>query len=280
MMRQRIVFEHATLGYGKSIVAEDLTMTIDEGAFVGFVGPSGAGKTTILRAILGAIAPLKGTVAVVGSGRDRSKVRLGYVPQLETIEWHFPITVRETILMGRTSASGPWPWPRKQDVRDAEDLMEQLGIGSLGFRPLHDLSGGQQQRVFLARALIGSPDLLLLDEPTSGVDVAARADIVDILKDLNDQGMTIVITTHDLNSVAAQIPEVICFNRTVIARGAPLETLTAETLRETFDIEMVVLEHDGLLITAEAPSHVAEHPHHFHIHHHHGDEHEEHGEER
>jgi ABC-type Mn2+/Zn2+ transport system ATPase subunit len=153
------------------------------------------------------------------------------------------------------------------------EVLERLGISELRDRHIRALSGGQQQRVFLARALIRRPELLLLDEPTAGLDVRTRQEILDLLGGLSDQGMGVVLTSHDLNAVAAALPEVVCLNRRVVAQGAPGEVFTPEVLRETFGSEMVVFRHDGVLMTADAPVHVVEHRHHVHLHH--GPEHDD-----
>ena len=268
MTSPMVEFVDAAFSYDGGVIAVEASLRLAAGGLVGLVGPSGAGKTTLLRAMLGQVRPVRGEVRV--SGRPLSAgpaARIGYVPQLETIDWHFPITVAECVLLGRVRESGPWPWARSRDRIDMEELLERLGIGELRHRHLRALSGGQQQRVFLARALIRRPDLLLLDEPTSGIDVRTRQEILDLLQELNASGVGIVLTTHDLNSVAALLPELVCLNRTVVAAGTPAEVFLPEVLRATFGSEMIVFEHDGLLLTADAPSHGPMHRHHVHVHH-------------
>ena len=262
-----VEFDQAVFSYGDGEVAAEADFRLGRGGLVGLVGPSGAGKTTLLRALLGQLRPVQGQVRVAGVPVARNGTRVGYVPQLETIDWHFPITVAECVLLGRVSESGPWPWPRARDRADMLILLERLGIADLADRHIRALSGGQQQRVFLARALLRHPDLLLLDEPTSGVDVATRQEILALLHELNRDGVAIVLTTHDLNAVAALLPEVVCVNRRVIAQGPPRAVFTPDVLRATFRSEMIVFEHDGLLLTADAPHHGVEHSHHAHLHH-------------
>jgi zinc/manganese transport system ATP-binding protein/zinc transport system ATP-binding protein len=265
-----VAFERAAFSYGNGLVVDDITFDLAPGAMVGLVGPSGSGKTTLLRGVLGQLRPVRGQVRVDGEpvGR-RLPRRVGYVPQLESIDWHFPITVSEAVFLGLVSDSGLWPWPRLQDRRAVAGLLERLGIAELAGRHLRELSGGQQQRVFLARALIRRPDLLLLDEPTSGVDVRTRQEILALLRDLNHDGIAVLLTTHDLNAVAAGLPELVCVNRRVVAQGPPEVVFTPKVLRDTFGSEMVVIRHDGVLLAADAPAHVGEHPHHLHIHHDH-----------
>jgi zinc/manganese transport system ATP-binding protein len=233
-----------------------VNLNIDSGAFVGVVGPSGAGKTTLLRAIVGAVPRLNGKVFVGGqSVAFGSTPNVGWVPQLETVDWNFPATVREVVLMGRWSHRSWRPWTDRSDRKLVDDLLDRLGIAGLGDRHIRSLSGGQQQRVFLARAMIGSPSLLLLDEPTSGVDIKTRDDILHLLADLNEDGMTIILTTHELNSVAAHLPWVLCVNRRVIAEGDPDQIFTSEVLGATYGADLRVVRQDGTLLVADAAPH-------------------------
>jgi ABC-type Mn2+/Zn2+ transport system ATPase subunit len=255
-----VAFDEAAFSYGGELVLEGVTLRVDRGALLGLVGPSGAGKTTLLRAVLRQVKPVRGEVRL---GR---RTRVGYVPQLETIDWHFPITVAELVHQGRATESGPWPWPRKRDRQETAELLDRLGIAHLASRHIRALSGGQQQRAFLARALIRRPELLLLDEPTAGVDVRTRREVLDLLRSLNADGIAIVLTTHDLNAVAAGLPRIVCLNRRVVSIGPPEVVLTPEVLRATFGSEMLVFRHDGSLLTVDAPDHAQEHAHHVHVH--------------
>jgi len=258
-----VSFERAAFAYAGGPVVLDVDTRIETGAMVGLVGPSGAGKTTMLRAVLGQLRPVRGRVVTTPG------LRVGYVPQLETIDWNFPITVGQAVLLGRVSESGPWPWPRKHDRDEAAELLDRLGIGELWGRQIRALSGGQQQRVFLARALIRRPDVLVLDEPTAGVDVATRRELLVLLEKVNRDGITVIVATHDLNSVAAMLPWLVCLNRRVVAAGPPEHVLSAAVLRATFGAEMVVVRHEGQLLATDAPLHDAvdrAHAHHVHLH--------------
>jgi ABC-type Mn2+/Zn2+ transport system ATPase subunit len=252
-----ISLQQISCAYRDNVVLRNVSMEIPAGQFVGVVGPSGAGKTTLLRAILGLVPRVQGTVLVGGSPvkNGRPPASVGYVPQVETVDWNFPVTVDNVVLMGKVSRMGPWPWPSKADRREVAATLERLGIGHLGGRQIRDLSGGQQQRTFLARALIGRPQILVLDEPTASVDLKTRDDIMIFLAELNRQeGVTIVITTHDLNTVAAQLPAVACVNGGLIAYGNPATVLTSPILSRTFDVDMRVLRdpETGELLVAEA----------------------------
>ena len=240
-------------GYEKQRVLNGVNLEILRGDFVGLLGPSGSGKTTLLRAMLGAVDVYEGEVVVDGVRASDGRPRIGYVPQLETIDWNFPVTVREVVMMGRTMENRFFPWFRKEEKELANHMMDQLGILDLAGRHIRNLSGGQQQRVFLARALVSSPSLLLLDEPTSGVDVKTRDDVMHLLHDLNHEGVTIVITTHEINAVAVHLPRLVCMAGRVLAQGTPYEVITPEVLFQTYGAEMPVINYEGMPIVAESP---------------------------
>lgn len=256
-METLVEWRNVTCSFGGPPILRDVSLHIHRCQFAGIVGPSGAGKTTLLRTILGTVEPVAGEIYVAGKpvrGEAKRGVgRVGYVPQLETVDWNFPVTVEEVVLMGRTMQSGPWPWASRQDRQRATDVLERLGIGGLQKRHIRDLSGGQQQRVFLARALIAEPDILILDEPTAGVDVKTRDDILHLLAELNQQGVTVLLTTHDLNAVAAHLPWVICLNQTVIAEGRPDDIFHDGVLNRTFRADLMVMRQNGLLFVVDRP---------------------------
>jgi zinc/manganese transport system ATP-binding protein len=249
-----VELQHVTFGYGAVPVLEDINLHLHSGQFAALVGPSGAGKTSLLRLILGMLSPHHGTISIQGrtfQGQPAAKV--GYVPQLETVDWNFPVTVEQVVLMGRVRRSGIWPWPSAEDRRCVRNVLNRLEIGKLANQHIRNLSGGQQQRVFLARALIAEPDLLVLDEPTTGVDMRTAENVLHMLGDLNRQGITILMTTHDLNAAAAHVPWVICLNRRVVAQGAPEDVFTSATLNETYQGDMIVIRQDGMLFVQQKP---------------------------
>jgi ABC-type Mn2+/Zn2+ transport system ATPase subunit len=248
-----VQFRDVSFTYGEETVLDRVDVVVREGAFVGVVGPSGAGKSTFLKLAAGTIRPSRGEVLFGPEGTDRG-IRLGVVPQTEAIDWNFPVTVEEVVLLGRAADGGLLPWASRSLKREAMDVLEKLGIGDLAHRHIRNLSGGQQQRVFIARALIRRPQLLLLDEPTSGVDVGTRHDVLHLLHTLNHEGIAVVITTHDLSAVAAHLPSLICLNRRVVAAGTPGEVLTSSNLRELYGAEMVVVERDGMLLIGDEPA--------------------------
>ena len=243
-----------TCGYGSEAVLVDVDLAVHRGEFIGIVGPSGAGKTTALRVLSGSLRVAHGSVT------RRPGLRMAYVPQVETINWSFPVTVRECLLMARVTGRR-LPWASRGERAQIDAVLAQLDIGDLADRHIRELSGGQQQRVFIARALIGEPELLLMDEPTSGVDVRLRHEILHLLDALNDRGLAIVLSTHDLNGIAAHLPRVVCLNRRVIGDGVPHDVLTTDVLERTYGASMEVLVHGGMPVVVDNFRHHAPHPH-------------------
>ncbi len=253
-MQPLVELNEVTFGYGTQPVLEDVCLHLHPGQFAALVGPSGAGKTSLLKLILGTLQPTHGEICIHGQALNgRPAPQVGYVPQLETVNWNFPATVEQVVLMGRTTRSGPWPWPNAETKRKMRETLDRLGLGDLAHRHIRDLSGGQQQRVFLARALIADPDLLVLDEPTTGVDMRTAENVLRLLADLNRAGITILMTTHDLNAAAAHLPWVICLNRRVIAQGVPDEVFSEDILNETYQGEMIIIRQDGMLFVQQKP---------------------------
>jgi zinc/manganese transport system ATP-binding protein len=261
--RTIVEFRGVTCGYSGTPALIGVDLTVTRGDFLGMVGPSGAGKTTLLRAVLGAVDIYEGEILVNGERVNRKRPRAGYVPQLETIDWNFPVTVEQVVLMGR-AGDGWLPWNKKEALEEAYAVMKSIGIDGLGKRHIRALSGGQQQRAFLGRALFSNPSLLLLDEPTAGVDIKTRDDILHLLDDLNHQGVTVMMTTHEINAVAAHLPWVVCVNRGIVAEGPPSRVYTSGILERTYGAPMTVIQHEGMTLVAETPHFVGRHHGHEH----------------
>lgn len=258
-MQPLIEFKDVAFSYGAQPVLEDVFLHLHHGQLAALVGPSGAGKTTLIKLVLGTLQPTRGQISVEGrmnGKRKERKLRIGYVPQLETVDWNFPVTVEQVVLMGCAGRRNPWPWPTRDDRRAVHTVLESLGIDPLARRHIRDLSGGQQQRTFLARALISEPDLLVLDEPTSGVDLRTAETLMHLLVELNKQGVSILMTTHDLNMAASHAPWVICLNRRIIAQGTPDDVFTPATLNVAYQGDMAVIKQDGMIFIQQKP-----HPH-------------------
>jgi len=232
-----------SFGYSGTPVLTGVNLAVHARDFTGVVGPSGSGKTSLLRLLLGTVRPQRGTIT------RRPGTAVGYVPQLETVNWNFPVTVAECVLMARKQRGVPWA--SRTDKADIAAVLDRLGIGHLAHRHIRELSGGQQQRMFIARALLRRPRLLLMDEPTSGVDVASRHDMLHLLSDLNAEGVSILITTHDLNGVASHLPNLVAVHGRVIAAGPPRQVITPSVLEQTFGAPMQVLEHLGMPVVLD-----------------------------
>ncbi len=246
-----VALRGVTCRYGRGpAVLDHIDLAVRPSDFLGIVGPSGSGKTTLLRVLLGLVTPDHGSVV------RRPGVRVGYVPQVETINWNFPVTVFETVLMSsRGRRRGPWA--NDAECERVQTVLTRLGIGDLADRHIRQLSGGQQQRVFIARALFSDPDLLLMDEPTSGVDVRTRHEVLHVLEELHHDGLAVVVTTHDLNGIAAHLPRLVCLHTRIMGEGAPRDVLTPAVLEATYGAPMEVLEHAGMPLVVEgrwAPS--------------------------
>jgi ABC-type Mn2+/Zn2+ transport system ATPase subunit len=234
-----------TFGYGGAPVLREVSYDVEPGEFTGIVGPSGSGKTSLLRVLLGTVTPQQGTVTRAAG------LAVSYVPQLETVNWNFPVTVAECVLMSRASRR-LMPWATAREKGDVASVLDRLGISDLGARHIRELSGGQQQRMFIARALVRRPALLLMDEPTSGVDVATRHEVLHLLDDLNRDGLAIVLTTHDLNGMAAHLPNLVALHQRVIAAGSPAQVIVPDVLERTFGARMEVLQHLGMPVVVDA----------------------------
>lgn len=263
-----VSFRSVSAAYDGHLVLDNVSVEVPAGGFAAFLGPSGAGKTTLLRLLLGLLRPTAGSVEVLGTTPDRARARVGYVPQLEEVDWKFPITVEQVVGLGWGRSL--MPWLSAEQKRRVRLICEQLGLGGLERRQIGELSGGQQQRVFLARALVKNPRLLVLDEPTASTDLGTKATIMDILSSLTSRGIGVVMTTHDINLVANRVDTVVLLNRRVVAQGHPREVLDAASLSRTYGKPIFTLEHEGQLLVAEVPQQL-HHPHHLHVHHDHGD---------
>ena len=245
-----LALQGVSAGYGGVPVFRGLSLGIEAGAFAAIVGPTGAGKTTLLKVMLGALPPLAGRVLLKNEplgGANRARV--GYVPQRTATDEYFPVTVEQVILMGLRGRRLP-PWPTLEERRSVAVLADRLGIAGVLRHHICDVSGGQQQRTFLARALVSAPTILVLDEPTAGVDMRTQQEVLRLLDELNRDGITIVMTTHDLNAVAVHLPEVLCFNHGLIARGSPALVFTDTVLAATFGEDLKAVQHDGRLLVA------------------------------
>jgi ABC-type Mn2+/Zn2+ transport system ATPase subunit len=238
--RPLVTFENATLGYGRRTVLTGLTFDIPTGDFLGLVGPNGAGKTTILRAILGSLRPLSGSV------RLAEGLRFGYVPQRDSVEYNFPLKVVDVVMMGRYDRIGLGRRPSADDRRRAMQALDHVGIADLAERSIIALSGGQKQRALIARALVGEPNLLVLDEPTNGMDLVATTQILSLVRELHEQdGLTVLMVSHALNEVANYVERIALVLEGGFRLGRVDEIMTQETLSGMYGIPVEVESLNG-----------------------------------
>ncbi len=230
----------------------DVTFQVDARERVAVVGPNGAGKSTLFRVIAGTLTPDEGRVMVYGHDPD-AHICIAYVPQRNQIDWSFPVTVEDVVMMGRVGQIGLFRRPSRADWRFVHEALERVRAGHLAHKQIGELSGGQQQRVFIARALAQQAELLLLDEPLTGLDAPSHEAIFAVLDSLHEDGVTILVATHDLNLAAERFDRVMLLNREVVAFGRPAEALTPANLLRAYGGHMHVLPlGDGQLVLADS----------------------------
>lgn len=226
--------EQLTVTYDKTPVLWDLSLAIPNGELVGIIGPNGAGKSTFIKSAIGLVKPIAGKITFFGLPFKIAKKKIAYIPQKESVDWEFPITVKELVLMGRYGELGLFRKEREADYQAVDRYLESVGLTFFKERQISQLSGGQQQRAFLARALIQEADIYFLDEPFTGIDAATEAVMIQILKKLVSQGKTVFVVHHDLNSVENLFSWVILLNLRLIASGPLHKVFTPENLRQAY----------------------------------------------
>jgi ABC-type Mn2+/Zn2+ transport system ATPase subunit len=226
-----------------------LSFDIPEGDFLGLVGPNGAGKTTILRAILGSLKPLAGGVTTA------SGLRFGYVPQRDSVEYNFPLKVIDVVLMGRYDRIGIGRRPKSEDVELAHQALEHVGIDKLAHQPLNALSGGQKQRTLIARALVGKPNILVLDEPTNGMDLVSTTQILGLVRELHERdGLTVLMVSHALNEVANYVERIALVLEGGFRIGTVAEIMNEEVLSAMYGMSVDVEQVNGHRIVVASRS--------------------------
>ena len=223
-----------TVAYRDTPVLWDLDLDVPQGVLMAIVGPNGAGKTTLIKAVLGLIQHAAGQILVFGEPLQRSRSRVGYVPQRTAVDWDFPTTAIDVVLMGCYGSLGWFRRPRARELARANEMLERVGMQDFADRQISQLSGGQQQRVFLARALMQEADVYFMDEPFQGVDAATEKTIVAILKGLREAGKTVIVVHHDLQTISEYFDWVTLLNVRKIASGPVAEVFSEEHLRKTY----------------------------------------------
>lgn len=231
-----------TVAYDRKPVLWDIDITIPQGKMVGIIGPNGAGKSTLIKAMLGLLPLASGKIEIFGQPPSRQRELVGYVPQRETVDWDFPVTAKDVVLMGTYGRLGWFRRPGRAERALADECLEKVGMEAFAHRQIHRLSGGQQQRVFLARALAQEAEIYFLDEPFGGVDAATEQAIVVTLKQLRAAGKTVLVVHHDLQTVADYFDWVVLLNLRLVAAGPTETTFTAEHLHATYGGRLTVLD--------------------------------------
>jgi manganese/iron transport system ATP-binding protein len=220
---------HLSVRYEGRGALENITFHLHAGERVAVVGPNGAGKSTLFKVVAGVLRPTEGEVAVFGSGPGRHD-RIGYIPQRSHVDWRFPVSVADVVMMGRIAKLGLFGWPKKRDWDFVHAALETVGIADLAKRQIGQLSGGQQQRMFIARALAQEAELMLMDEPLTGLDTPSQEGLLALLGELQRAGVTVMVATHDLDQARRYFDRVMLLNHKVIAFGVAKEVLKSDNL--------------------------------------------------
>jgi ABC-type Mn2+/Zn2+ transport system ATPase subunit len=242
-----LVVDNATVAYDGKPVLYDVSFCVPVGTRVSVIGPNGAGKSTLFKALVGLLPLQSGKVAIHGLPLGHHKDCVAYIPQREDVDWQFPVTVADVVMMGRYGKLGWLRRPGREDKEAVARCLEQLGIGSLAGTSIGSLSGGQQQRVFLARALAQEPHILLMDEPFTGVDFSTQEAMIELFARLQARQVTVLISTHDLKLATTQSDHVLLLNRRLIAWGYPEHVLTSQNLAEAFGGQLLLLD-DAIVV--------------------------------
>ncbi len=243
----RLDVDDISVAYDGVPVLREITFQIPHGARVAVVGPNGAGKSTLFKALVGLLPLRSGKIFIHNLPLGHHLDCVAYIPQREEVDWHFPVNVRDVVLMGRFGHQKWLQRPTQVDREVAQKSLEQMDIVDMADRSISDLSGGQQQRVFLARALAQEPHIFLMDEPFTGVDATTQEATLALLDHLRRQKVTVLISTHDLNLAASRFDAVLLLNRRLIAFGEPKSVFTPENLAQAFGSQLLKLP-DGLIL--------------------------------
>ena len=243
-----VEFHDLTVSYHKKPVLWNIDMTLPKGALIGIIGPNGAGKSTLIKSAMGLLPLGSGYVRMFDQDLDKVRGKVSYVPQKESVDWDFPTSVRDVVLMGRYGKLGLLKRPRKADKEMAMNCLRKVGMEAYIDRQISQLSGGQQQRVFLARALAQEAELYFMDEPFAGVDAATETAIIKILREMATQGKTVVVVHHDLQSAAEYFDWIVLLNMRLVASGPIEKVFHQELLQETYGGKLTVLAEVGELI--------------------------------
>jgi manganese/zinc/iron transport system ATP- binding protein len=240
-----------TVAFDRKPVLWNIDLIIPQGKLVGVIGPNGAGKSTLIKSMMGILPLSSGFVKLFDKPLNEVRNKISYVPQRESVDWDFPASVMDVVLMGRYSKLGLFKRPRKADRDVAMDCLKKVGMEAFSNRQISQLSGGQQQRTFLARALAQQADLYFMDEPFAGVDAATEQAIIDLLQEMTSANKTVIVVHHDLQSVTQYFDWVILLNTRLVASGPTNATFTQQNLHETYGGKLTLLDDVADLIRRE-----------------------------
>lgn len=240
-MNTALEIHDLTVAFDRKPVLWNIDLTIPQGKLVGIVGPNGAGKSTLIKAVMGILPLSSGYVKIFDQPLDEVREKVSYVPQRESVDWDFPASVLDVVLMGRYARLGLFKRPRKADKDVAMDCLKKVGMEGFINRQISQLSGGQQQRTFLARALAQQADLYFMDEPFAGVDAATEKAIVTLLREMTSQNKTVIVVHHDLQSVSQYFDWVLMLNTRLVASGPTETTFTTQNLESTYGGKLTLL---------------------------------------
>ena len=247
MKESSISIKGLSVSYGRKRVLTNIHLEMEQGNIYGVIGPNGAGKSTLFKSILGLIEINAGEIKVMGEDIEKSKLKMAYVPQKDDVDWSFPATVMDVVLMGRYPHKSLFQRINEIDKSIAMKALADLGIEDLKSRQIGQLSGGQQQRVFIARALCQEADIFLLDEPFVGVDITTEEKIMEIMRKMAQEGKTLLVVHHDLASAEEYFDKVILLNQRLIAYGDTSTTFTKELISMTYGPQLTILHKSGLM---------------------------------
>lgn len=230
-----------TVSYEKKPVLWNIDVALPEGQIIGIIGPNGAGKSTLIKAMMGLLPIDSGWVQIYGKPLAEQRNVVGYVPQRESVDWDFPVTVRDVVLMGTYGRLGLFRRPGRNERNFADECLERVGMGAFGDRQIANLSGGQRQRVFLARALAQDARIYLLDEPFVGVDAATESAIIELLRSMKAQGRTLLVVHHDLQTAPEYFDSILMLNMRLVAFGPTAQVFTNEILQKTYGGRLTIL---------------------------------------
>lgn len=234
--------EQLTVNYEKTSVLWDINFVVPEKKIVGILGPNGAGKSTLLKALLGLVQPLSGHITFFGEPLSKVRQKVGYVPQRSSVDWDFPITAFDLVMMGRYGKMGLLKWATKEDKEATRAALEQVEMLSFADRQIGQLSGGQQQRLFIARALVQDADIYLLDEPFAGIDMATEKTLLRLFKTLREEGKTLLVVHHNLASTENYFDWLIFLNTCLIGSGPVSEVFNQQNVLRTYGSSILLDE--------------------------------------